>query len=91
MFLSSLFLLAILTRIAAAGPPPAILRGEFAPALLSVLVTTGLTIGLLMMVYGGSGYFGSPTIELVSIFAFAVASVWIIAKFVGRAPHASPV
>lgn len=84
MFLSSLLLLAILTRLAAANPDPAILRGEFAPAMLSVLLTSGLTIGLLLMVTGGSGYFGSPTLELASIFGFAIASIWIIVRLVGR-------
>ena len=53
VFLSSLLLLVILARIAGASPDAAILRGEFAPAMLSVLVTSALTIGLLLMVTGG--------------------------------------
>ena len=80
VFLSSLFLLAFLSRIAAANADPAILRGEFAPALLSVLITSGLTLGLLMMVVGGSGYFASPAMELASILGFAIVSGWIIIK-----------
>ncbi|KGF68572.1 hypothetical protein LL06_15805 [Hoeflea sp. BAL378] len=87
VFLSSLVLLAVLARIAAANPDPAILRGEFAPAMLSVLITSGLAIGLMMMAIGGRGYFGSPVIEGVAITVFAIVSIWIVARLFGRAPR----
>ncbi|MDP3526003.1 MAG: hypothetical protein Q8S27_15610 [Hoeflea sp.] len=87
VYLSSLILLALLTRIAATNPDPAVLRGEFAPALISVLITSGLTIGLLLMVTGGSGYFASPTVEIASILGFAIVSSWIVVKLFGRGPR----
>lgn len=80
VFLSSLLLLAVLTRIAAIRPDAAILRGEFAPALLSVLVTAGLTLGLLGMFFGGETYFTSPTIKLLSIAGIIAAAIWFVAK-----------
>tara|TARA_R110002020_G_scaffold96186_19_gene230601 strand:- start:3070 stop:3408 length:339 start_codon:yes stop_codon:yes gene_type:complete len=89
VFLSSLVLLAVLARIAAANPDPAILRGEFAPAMLSVLITSGLAIGLLMMGMGGSGYFQSAVIEGVAITGFAIVSIWIIVRLVVRPPRRS--
>ena len=88
VFLSSLLLLAILSRISAANPDPAVLRGEIVPGLLSVLIISGLTVGFLMMVFGGEGIFASLGIELVAISAMGLASVWIIGKLLGRAPPA---
>ena len=88
VFLSSLLLLAILARMAAANPDPALLRGEIVPALLSVVFTSGLTVGLVMMGLGGEGHFGSPAMESLAIIAFAIVSVWIITRLVVRAPRA---
>jgi len=90
VFLSSLLLLAILTRVSASNPESAVLRGEILPGLMSVLITSGLTIGLLMMAFGGDGYFSSRSIEFAVIVAFALASVWGIGKLVSRVPSALP-
>ncbi|OCW57103.1 hypothetical protein [Hoeflea olei] len=84
VFLSALVLLAILTRIAAAHADPQILRGEFAPAMFSVLIAGGLTIGLLMMALGGSGYFGSALVETLVILGFAAVAIVAVARLVGR-------
>lgn len=91
VFLSSMLLLAVLSRHSSANPDTAILRGDIMPAMLAVLISTGLTIGPLMMALGGEGYFPSRTIEFAVIVAFAVASIWIIGKIVGRAPRGMPV
>tara|TARA_R110002020_G_scaffold136630_28_gene304945 strand:- start:2251 stop:2580 length:330 start_codon:yes stop_codon:yes gene_type:complete len=80
VFLSSLLLLAVLTRMAAIRPDAAILRGEFGPALLSVVVTAGLTLGLLGMFFGGEAYFTSPAIKLLSIAGIIAAAIWFVAK-----------
>jgi len=85
VFLSSMLLLAVLSRLSSAHADIAILRGDIMPAMLAVFISTGLTVGPLMMVLGGEGYFPSRTIEFAVIVAFTVASIWIIAKFVGRA------
>lgn len=90
VFLSSMLLLAILSRLSAANPDMVILRGDFVPAMLAVLISTGLTIGPLMMVLGGEGYFPSRSIEFAVIVGFAIVSIWIIARFVGRAPRRLP-
>lgn len=86
VFLSSMLLLAILARMASNNPDAAPLRGELLPALLSVLVTSGLTLGLLLMVFGGEGYFASRGVEAAAILGFAVASIWGIRKLVDRLP-----
>jgi hypothetical protein len=90
VFLSSMLLLAILSRLAAANPGAAVLRGDIVPAMLAVLISTGLTIGPLMMVLGGEGFFPSRTMEFAVIVAFTLGSIWIIAKCVGRAPKGAP-
>ena len=90
VFLSSMLLLAILTRLSAANPGTAILRGDIVPAIIAVLISTGLTIGPLMMALGGEGYFPSRTIEFAVIVGFTIVSIWSIAKWVGRAPKAVP-
>lgn len=87
VFLSSMLLLAILSRLSAANPDMVILRGDLVPAMLAVLISTGLTIGPLMMALGGEGYFPSRTIEFAAIVMFTIVSIWIIARFVGRAPR----
>ncbi|WP_339765936.1 hypothetical protein [uncultured Hoeflea sp.] len=87
VFLSSMLLLAVLSRFSSAHEDTAILRGDVMPAMLAVLISTGLTVGPLMMALGGEGYFPSRSIEFAVIVAFAVASIWIIAKFVGCAPR----
>lgn len=86
VFLSSMLLLAILARISAANPDAAVLRGEITPALLAVLVTSGLIAGFLMMVVGGEGHFASPNIELLTIFGITIAAIWVITRFVVRTP-----
>lgn len=90
VFLSSMLLLAILARISAVNPDARVLRGETLPALLAVLISTGLTVGLMMMVLGGESYFASRAVELAVIVVFAIASVWIIVKLVARAPGRLP-
>ena len=90
VFLSSMLLLAVLARISAVNPDTAVLRGDIVPALLAVLISSGLTIGPLMMALGGEAYFSSLSIELAVIVAFTVVSIWIIAKLVGRAPRVLP-
>ncbi|MGJ8572593.1 MAG: hypothetical protein ACSHXI_18035 [Hoeflea sp.] len=90
VFLSSMLLLAVLSRLSAANPSAMVLRGDIAPAMLAVLISTGLTIGPLMMALGGEGYFPSRTIEFAVIVAFTIVSIWAIAKWVGRAPKAGP-
>lgn len=90
VFLSSMLLLAILARISASEPDPVILRGEFAPAFLAVLISSGLTIGPLMMAFAGEVFFASRSIELAAIAAFMIAAIWIIFKLVGRAARALP-
>ena len=87
VFLSSMLLLAILSRLSAANPDMAIFRGDIVPAMLAVLISTGLTIGPLMMALGGEGYFPSRSIEFAVVVAFTIVSIWIIARFVGRAPR----
>lgn len=86
VFLSSMLLLAILARMASSKREAALLRGELFPALLSVLVTSGLTLGLLLMVFGGEGYFASRGVEAVAILGFTVVSIWGIRKLVERLP-----
>jgi len=86
VFLSSMLLLAILSRLSAANPDMVILRGDFVPAMLAVMISTGLTIGPLMMALGGEGYFPSRTIEFAGIVLSTIVSIWIIARFVGRTP-----
>ena len=90
VFLSSMLLLAISSRMSAANPGMAILRGDILPAMLAVLISTGLTIGPLMMTLGGEGYFPSRSIEFAVIVAFTIAAIWIIVKLVGRAPQGAP-
>lgn len=90
VFLSSMLLLAILARISAVNPGSRILRGEILPAMLAVLISSGLTVGLMMMVLGGESYFSSRAIELAVIVFFAIASVWIIVRLVARAPGRLP-
>ncbi|MEM5471980.1 hypothetical protein WNZ14_09620 [Hoeflea sp. AS60] len=87
VFLSSMLLLAILARIAAVNPAAPILRGEIMPAMLAVLLATGVTIGPLMMALGGEGYFSSRSVELAAIVAFTIVSIWVITKLVSRAPQ----
>jgi len=90
VFLSSMLLLAILARMSAANPGMAILRGDIVPAMLAVLISSGLTIGPLMMVLGGEGYFPSRTIKFAVIIAFTIVSIWLIAKLVGRSSRGVP-
>ena len=90
VFLSSMLLLAILARISAVNPDAPVLRGETLPAMLAVLISTGLAVGLMMMVLGGENYFASRAIELAVIAVFAIASVWIIVKLVARPPRRLP-
>ena len=87
VFLSSMLLLAVLARISAMNPGTAILRGEIMPALLAVLISTGLTMGPLMMAFGGEGYFSSTSMELAAIAAFMIVSIWGITRLVRRAPQ----
>jgi hypothetical protein len=87
VFLSSMLLLAILARISAHNPASPVLRGEFLPAMLAVLIATGLTMGLLMMVLGGEAYFPSRSIKLAVIVVFTVVSIWVVARLVGRSSH----
>jgi hypothetical protein len=87
VFLSSMFLLAILARISAVNPATPVLRGEIMPALLAVLIATGLTTGPLMMALGGEGYFPSRSVEVAAIVAFTIVSIWIITRLVRRAPQ----
>ncbi|MCY0093906.1 hypothetical protein [Hoeflea ulvae] len=86
VFLASMLLLAVLARLAASRPDAAVLRGEIAPALLSVLVTGGLLIGFLAMVFGGESYIASRTVEVLVIVGFAIIAFWGIRKLVGRFP-----
>lgn len=86
IFLSSMLLLAVLARIAASNPDAAILRGEVAPALLSVLVTGGLMTGFMAMVIGGESFTASRSVEVLAILAFSIAAFWIIRKLVNRLP-----
>ena len=79
--LSSMLLLAILSRISTTNPDAAILRGEILPAMLSVVIATGLTVGLLLMLFAGESYFASRTVELMVTVLFMVGSVWIVARF----------
>ncbi|SOE18365.1 hypothetical protein SAMN05877838_3287 [Hoeflea halophila] len=81
VILSSMLLLAILSRISSANPDAAILRGEILPAMLSVLISTGLTVGALLMLFADEGYFASRTVELAVTAAVVIGSVWIIARF----------
>ena len=90
VFLSSMLLLAILARISAANPDARILRGDIVPSLLAVLVSSGLSIGPVMMALGGERYFASRSVEMAVIAAFTVVSVWIILRLVGRVRHAQP-
>lgn len=90
VFLSSMLLLAVLSRLSAANPGAMVLRGDIVPAMLAVLISTGLTIGPLMMALGGEGFFPSRTLEFSVIVAFTIGSIWIIRKFVGRVPKGVP-
>lgn len=87
VFFSSVLLLAILARMSAVNPDAPILRGEILPSMLAVLIATGFTIGLMMMALGGVGLFPSRSIEIAVILAISTASVWVVARFVGRAPR----
>lgn len=51
--------------------------------------SSGLTIGPLMMGLGGEGYFPSRSIEFAVIVVFTIVAIWIIARFVGRAPRST--
>ena len=84
VFVASMFLLAVLTRMSAANPDLPLLRGEYMPAMLAVLISTGLCVGLLMMALGGEGYFASRTVELLVILVITIASIWAIRRLVGR-------
>lgn len=86
VFLSSVLLLAILARLAASNPNAAVLRGDLAPAFLSVLVTGGLVIGLLAMVFGGESYMASRLVETLVIVGFGIVAFWGIRKLVNRIP-----
>lgn len=90
VFLSSMLLLTVLSRLSAANPGTPILRGDIMPAMLAVLISTGLTIGPLMMALGGEGFFPSRTMEFAVIVAFTIVSIWIIVRFFGRAPKGVP-
>ena len=79
--LSSMLLLAILSRISTTNPDAAILRGEILPAMLSVVIATGLTVGSLLMLFAGESYFASRKVELTVTVLFMVGSVWIVARF----------
>ncbi|PHR25497.1 MAG: hypothetical protein COA37_01270 [Hoeflea sp.] len=79
--LSSMLLLAILSRISTTNPDAAILRGEILPAMLSVVIATGLTVGALLMLFAGESYFASRTVELTVTALFMLGSVWIVARF----------
>ena len=82
-----MLLLAFMARISAANPNAAILRGDVAPALLSVLITSGLATGFVMMVIGGETWFVSKNIELITIGGLTAAAIWVIARFVVRPPR----
>jgi hypothetical protein len=45
VFLSSMLVLAVLARISAVNPQSTILRGEVLPAMLAVIISTGLAVG----------------------------------------------
>lgn len=81
VILSSMFLLAILSRISSTNPDAAILRGEILPGMLSVLIATGLTVGTLLMLFAGEGFFASRTVELAVTAVFIFGPVWFIARF----------
>lgn len=87
VFLSSMLLLAVLAKLAAAKPDTALLRGEFAPAMLSVLISGGLAIGFVMMAIGGETYFASRTTEYAVIFAVMFGGGWLVTRLVGRSGH----
>lgn len=89
VFLSSILLLAVLERISFTNPQARILRGDLLPAMLCVLVVSGIGAGLLMIYFGGNAYFISGTSELLAIFAFTIASYWGIRRLVARIPAAS--
>ena len=88
--LSSMLLLAILSRISTTNPDAAILRGEILPAMLSVVIATGLTVGSLLMLFAGESYFASRTVELMVTVLFMVGSVWIVARFARGARSGLP-
>lgn len=46
VFLSSMLVLAVLARISAVNPQSTILRGEVLPAMLAVIISTGLPSAL---------------------------------------------
>jgi hypothetical protein len=86
VFLSSLLLLAILGRLAVSNPDATVLRGDVAPALMCVLVSSGMTIGLLAMLFGGEAYTASRSLEVLVILGFSIAAFWAISKLVNRIP-----
>ncbi|WP_375589363.1 hypothetical protein ABWH89_21475 [Hoeflea alexandrii] len=90
VFLSSMLVLALLARISAVNPQSRILRGEIVPAMLAVIISTGLAVGPLMMALGGEQYFASRSLEVAVILAFIVVSGWLITKLVARAPQSLP-
>ena len=90
VFLSSMLVLAVLARISAVNPQCAILRGEIMPAMLAVIISTGLAVGPLMMAHGGEQYVVSRSLEMAAILAFTIVSGWLITRLVARAPRSLP-
>ena len=90
VFLSSMLLLVILARLSASKPDTAVLRGDILPAMLAVLISSGLAIGPLIMAMAGVAYFPSRSIVLAGIALFIIVSVWTIARLVSRGQRGVP-
>lgn len=74
VLLSSMGLLAALTRISARNRDFILLRGDFLPAMTSVAISTGMTVGLLVMGFSGQAYFTSTLLEVAVLAGFTVLS-----------------
>jgi hypothetical protein len=86
LMLSSMLMLAVLERISSSNPDTGLLRGDLLPAMLCVLVISGVTVGVLMMCFGGKSDFASGTVELLAILAVVGPCFWGMRKLVMRLP-----
>lgn len=87
VLLSSLGLLAILARISAKGKNFILFRSDIMSAMTSVAISSGITVGLLLMGFAGQAYFSSALVEAVVLLGFAIASAVAILRFARPASH----
>ncbi|MEQ8481004.1 MAG: hypothetical protein RIC18_10120 [Hoeflea sp.] len=90
VLLSSLGLLAILARISAEGKNLILFRSDIVSAMTSVAISSGITVGLLLMGFAGQAYFPSALVEVIVLLGFAIVSAVVMLRLARPASHQAP-